>query len=241
MKTIAIKITITWLCVLIFSTPMAAEIPKREDLIQILSEFSYHMGCGESEVKAKALAMFGAKIKAVKLAAKYLTHKGLLEHYEERVGEVYCLVTNEISVTILDENYNRDEGSYYVKIKSEIKSVDFIKAEIRDLELRKEESHFTYKKEMEQQVGQNIDPGKDLSRAYRYTRNRQWRIAVIYLDHLEKKYPHWGEIYFAKAIAYYGLNDKERMAAALKTACIFNKEEACNELRSLYTQAPNER
>ena len=240
MRPILQKFMPMWLIVLGFSTTAVAENHKRDDLIQINSEYSYHSGRGDSQEKAKSLALFGAKIKAVKLAAKYLTHKGLLKHYEERANEVYCLVTDEISATILDEDFNRDEESFYVKIKSEITSVDFIKAEIRDLELSNQESHFTYKKEMEQQIGQDIDPGKDLSRAYRYIRNRQWRIAVIYLNHLEKKYPYWSDTYFAKAIAYYGMNDKERMALALKAACSFKKEEACEELRSLHIHFPNQ-
>ena len=111
--------------------------------------------------------------------------------------------------------------------------MDFIKAEIRNLELLREESAFSYSREREQPVMAAIKPGEELSRAYRYIRARQWRIAVIYLDHLQTKYPNWGAVHLAKAIAFYGLDDSIQMKKALQSACDSNSPEACQELESL--------
>ena len=86
---------------------------------------------------------------------------------------------------------------------------------------------------MDQHVYTTVDPAQELSRAYRYIRKRQWRIAIIYLDHLEKKYPNWGEIFLAKAIGFYGMHDIGRMLDSLKTSCSLGNQEACNDLESL--------
>jgi hypothetical protein len=228
------QISLLFFLVIISTRPCGAGDQKREDTIKIITHFTYRMENKASTEKSRALGLFGAKLKAVNLAAKYLTHKGVLEHYEKKQSEVFCLTTNEIKVSIIDEKFYPDANSYYVKIKSEVTIIDFIKAQIKDSELDKIESSFSYNKEMEQPVSKIINPGEELSRAYRYIRKKQWRISIIYLDHLERKYPHWGEVFLAKAIAFFGMDDIDKMAKALKTACSLNNQEACNELHSFY-------
>ena len=209
----------------------AAEL-KRDAVITVTAEYSYTCGDKDSARKARALALYGARLKAVNVAAKYLTHKGLLEHYEKKQNEIYCLAADEINITRLEEGL-RDGGKvYFAKITSAITNVDFIRAHIKDLAFEKEEAQFSFGKEMEQPVLKDIDPGQELSRAYRYIREQEWRIAIIYLDHLEKKYPCWGDLYLAKAIALYGINADPQMIEALRKACSFNNQEACNELQS---------
>jgi hypothetical protein len=190
------------------------------------------MGDGDSKEKSRALAIFGARHKAVELAAKYLTHKGVLEHYEKKQNEIYCLASNEIKSSVIEERLFQDTSSYYVKIQSEVAIVDFIKAQIRDTELEKNESKYSYSREMEQPVSEITNPGEELSKAYRYIRRQQWRISIIYLQHLGKKYPHWGEVFLAKAIAFYGMGDTEKMVGSLKRACSLNNQVACSELLS---------
>lgn len=225
-------IVYVFLLAIILIIPCGAGDPKGDDTIQVITDFTYSIGDNDSHQKSRALALFGAKLKAVRLAAKYLTHKDLLEHYEKRQNEIFCLATNEITFSIIDEKINKETNSFYVKINSEVKIADFIKAEIKNREYQKKESRFTYSEDMEQPVGKHINPGEELSKAYRYIRGKQWRIAIIYLDHLEKKYPYWGDLFFAKAIAFYGMDDIDRMIGALRVACSFNKQEACKELLS---------
>jgi len=232
------QIGLLFLLVIISTRLCGADDQKREDTIKVITDFTYKMGNKDSKEKSKALGLFGAKLKAVNLAAKYLTHKGVLAHYEKKQSEIFYLTANEINASIIDENFYQDTNSYYVKIKSEVTSIDFIKAQIKDFELDKNESSFSYIEEMEQPVLKIINPGEELSRAYRYIRKEQWRISIIYLDHLEKKYPHWGEVFLAKAIAFFGMDDIDKMFNALNTACSLNNQEACNELLS-FNQTPD--
>ena len=210
---------------------MAGETPEG-DRIMLVTDFTYHRGATDSIAKAKALVLFGAKLKAVRLAAKYLTHKGLLEHYEKKENEIFCLAAGTLPVDVLDEREDNQRGTFFVKIRSQISNVDFIRAHIEDLEAEKKETHFSYSREMEQPLMPDIEPGRELSRAYRYIRQQQWRIAIIYLDHLQKKYSAWGDLYQAKAVAFYGMNDREEMMIALQKACRLENQEACQELQS---------
>lgn len=223
------------LLIIFFSTlsPCLADDQNQYDTVALVSEFNYPIGKGDSKEKSRALALFGAKLEAVVFSAKYLTHKGLLEHYGKKQNEIFCLTTREIDTEIIDEKNQGTNKTYYVRIKTEIKSTDFIKAEIKDLELEKNELKFSYAEEMRQYVAEAIDPGVELSRAYRYIRKGQWRLAIIYLDHLGKKYPNWGEVYLAKALGFYGQDDIEKMKDALKTACALDNQEACNDFKSI--------
>jgi hypothetical protein len=219
--------------VFVLPAPGAAGEPTNDDMIVLLTDFTYSLGKGDSTETARALALFGAKIKAVELSAKYFTHKDLLQHYGKKQHEIFCLTTDEVKTAIIEENFDKQSNSYYVKIKTEVRSSDFIKAEIRDSELEKKESKLSYRDEMEQHVGQTTDPGGELARAYRHIREKEWRIAIIYLDHLEKKYPHWGDIFLAKAIAFYSIDDGDKMTKALEAACSLNNQEACEDLKMI--------
>ena len=201
-------------------------------------DFTYNLRKGDSKELSKAFALFGAKQKAVVLSAKYLTHKGLLEHYGKKQSEIFCLATDEISVSVIDEKFHEKTNAYYMKIKALVRNTDFIQAEIKNLELEKKELKFSYSEEMEQHVSESIEPGQELSRAYRYIRRGKWRVAIIYLNHLGKKYPNWGEVYLAKAMGFYSIHNVEKMLDALKTACLLDNEEACEDLQSL-TQSNN--
>lgn len=226
------QISLVLLLFFVSTWPCVADDQNREDTIKVITDYTYRMGEKDSKKESRALALFGAKLKAVNLAAKYLTHKGVLEHFGKKQSELLCLSTNEIKVSIINEIFYQDIHSFYFKIESEVTSIDFIKAQIKDLELEKIESGFSYSEKMEQHVSKSINPGEELSRAYRYIRKEQWRISIIYLGHLEKKYPNWGEVFLAKAIAFYGMDDIDKMVDSLKKACSLNNPEACNELHS---------
>jgi hypothetical protein len=221
------------LLIFFFSTPIPcrADSLNHYDTVVFTSEFQYRFGRGDSNAKGRALALFGAKLKAVVFSAKYLMHKDLLVHYGKKENEIFCLATREIYTEIIDEKIQKTPKAYYVKIKTETDNTDFIKAEIKNLELEKEELKLSYAAEMEQPVIKVIDPGLEISRAFRHISKRQWRPAIIYLDHLGKKYPNWGEIYLAKAIAFYGQDEIENMKEALKTACLLNNQEACSDFQ----------
>jgi len=231
-KPFAVVTLISLLVVLVQGTCFA-QSNAPDDVFELITDDTYKAGPADSREKAEALGLFGAKYKAVALAAKYLIHKGLLKNYGKKQTEIYCLATKEIETVTIETRLADDGQTYRIKIQSRVQSTDFIRAEIRNAALEKREKRFSLQEELEQYVYQQIDPALELSRAYRYLRQNLWRMAVIYLDHLEKKYPRWDEIYMAKAIGLYATHKKGGMMAALRTACALGNREACEDIEGL--------
>ena len=205
------------------------------DIFEIETEGSYRMASGSSADIAKKVALFTAKKKAVELAGRYLARKSLIKPYETNRDEIYSLAAREIQAKVLEEK-RETEGTavtYRLRIRSRIQASDFIKAEIVDAEMAKEEAQESYREEMGQPVSAEIDPGKDIAKAYRLLREEKWRIAMIYLNHLEKKYPNWDSIYMVKAILYFILHEPVFMKNALSQACRLGNDTACDDLKNI--------
>lgn len=201
--------------------------------IQIITDFAYHAGSGDSLQTARALALYGAKHRAVLLSAGHLADRGLLKDYGDKKMEVFCLVVDGLQSSIMDESFSEKNRTHRVKLASRFSLTDFVKAEIKNEALDQEETHFSWQEEMDPVVSPTIAPAQELSRAYRYIRKRHWRMAIIYLDHLEIKYPHWGSLFLAKAIAYLGMHETERAISAFSSACYLGDQEACLNLNEL--------
>ena len=110
---------------------------------------------------------------------------------------------------------------------------DFVKAEIKNAALEKEETDFSLQEEMEPVLPSALDPGQELSRAHRYLRSRQWRKAIIYLDQLEKKYPYWGDLFFAKALGFEAMHETQQAIGAFTKACKQGHQKACKKARAV--------
>ncbi len=203
--------------------------------LEIETESSYQVEAGSSNDMAKKLALFNAKIKAIESAGRYLSHDRLIKIYELDKDEIYSLATREIATEILDEKWETDKGCriYWLKIRARIQTADFIKAEMENAALIKMEAHPSYQEELGQPVGIAFDPGKDISKAYRLLRKKQWRMAGIYLNHLGEKYPNWDRIYLAKAITHYFCHDLVNMKKVLTKACHLGNSIACDDLRNI--------
>jgi hypothetical protein len=104
---------------------------------------------------------------------------------------------------------------------------------MEDMKAEKKEAHASYVEEMEQYVPEKIDPGMDIAKAYRLQRNKKWRPAGIYLNHLERKYPNWDRIHMAKALTHYVLHEPLFMKRALKKACLLGNQTACDDLKQI--------
>jgi hypothetical protein len=224
-----------WAMVVVNFQPQAADADadsSAEDM-QPVTAFSYHAGPGDSRQTARALALFGAKYKAVLLSADHLAGRGLLKDYADRQMEIFCLVADKLQYSVLDDSFSEKDRTAITTIKSSISLDDFVRAEIRNAEFEKKEANFSLQEEMEPAVSPTIAPAQELSRAYRYIRNHHWRMAIIYLDHLEKKYPHWGSLFLAKATAYLGMHETDRAVSALSSACYLGNQEACLKLNQL--------
>jgi len=131
------------------------------------------------------------------------------------------------------------EGSYRMVLSSSVdlaKKVALFTAKrkaIEDNKQEQKEAQESYQEEMEQPISAEIDPGRDIAKAYRLMREKKWRITMIYLNHLEKKYPNWDSIYMAQAITHYILHEPVFMKKALNEACRLGNSTACDDLKNL--------
>ena len=212
-----------------------ASAAAEDDIFEIEAEGRYRMETGSSVDLAKKVALFIAKRTAVDLAGRYLSRKNLIESYELNRDEIYSLTAREIKVEILEEKRETvgKTSTYHIRIRSRIQASDFVKAEIEDTTQEKKEAKESYHEEMEQHLSAEIDPGKDIAKAYRLLREKKWRITMIYLNHLGKKYPNWDSIYMAKALTHYILHEPVFMKKALKEACRLGNNTACDDLKNL--------
>jgi hypothetical protein len=205
------------------------------DVFEIEAEGSYRMEAGASIDLAKKLAVFTAKRKAVDLAGRYLSRKSLIEVYEPNRNEIYSLAARGIEAEILEEKCQTvgKTSTCRVRIRARVQASDFVKAEMEAARQEKEEMNESFSEEMEQPVSAVIDPGKDISKVYRLLREKKWRIAMIYMNHLEKKYPNWAEIQMAKALVYYIFHEPAFMKKALREACRLGNNTACDDLKNI--------
>jgi len=206
-----------------------------DNVIEVEARGSYLMGDGNSKQLARQLALFEAKRAALETAGKYLANKSLIPFYEMKKEEIYSLTARETQGEIIEERWEPIGKTIkcLIRIRAKVQISDFIKAGIQNQKLEKEDEKESLLEEMDPVLSKKIDPGKDIAKAYRLLRKREWRRAVIYLDRLEKKYPNWGNIYMAKAIAFYALNEPSEMKKALKMACGLGNHQACDDLKRL--------
>jgi len=224
------------LCVLLlFFSISGIDSAAADDIFEIEAEGSYLMEAGSSINLAKKVALYTAKRKAVDLAGRYLSRKSLIKVYELNRDEIYSLAAREIEAEILEEKRSTvgKASTYRVRIRARVQASDFIKAEMADTKQEKKEAKESFREEMEQHISAEIDPGRDIAKAYRLLREKKWRIAIIYLSHLEKKYPNWDSIYVAKAITYYILHEPVFMKKALNEACHLGNQMACDDLKNI--------
>ena len=220
---------------ILFSINSVASVEEGNNIFEIETEGSYRMKTDSSSDLAKRVAFFNAKRKAVDLAGRYLSRKGLIKSYELNRDEVYSLAAREIQAEIIEEKRETIDkiSTYRLRIRSRIQASDFVKAEIEDSKQEKKETKESYREEMEQPISTEIDPGRDIAKAYRLLREKKWRIAMIYLNHLGKKYPNWDSIYMTKAITHYILHEPVFMEKALNEACRLGNNTACDDLKNI--------
>ena len=224
------------LSALILFFTMSDVVSAAEDnVFEIEAEGRYQMVTGVSIELAKKMALFTAKRQAVDLAGRYLSRRSLIQVYELNRDEVYSLAAREIQAEILAEKRQKVGKilTYQVRIRARVQPSDFVKAEMEDARQEKKEANASFSEEMEQPVSAVIDPGKDISKVYRLLREKKWRIAMIYMNHLEKKYPNWAEIQMAKALVYYIFHEPAFMKKALREACRLGNDMACDDLKNI--------
>jgi hypothetical protein len=220
---------------LLFFSVNGVASAAEDGVFEVEAEGRYQMVVDVSIELAKKMALFSAKRQAVDLAGRYLSRKSLIEVYELNRDEIYSLAAREIETEILEEKRQTvgKTSTYRVRIRARVQASDFVKAEMEDTKQEKSEANELFSEEMEQPVSAEIDPGKDISKAYRLLRERKWRIAMIYMNHLEKKYPNWAEIHMAKALVYYIFHEPVFMKKSLNEACRLGNNTACDDLKNI--------
>jgi hypothetical protein len=208
---------------------------QEQDVVEVETEGKYLMGESDTREKAKALALFEAKSKAVDVAARYLAAKGLIETYERNKREIYALATDEIETTLVKEEWEPDGRTFMcvLIIRAKVRDSDLVKAEMESRKLERADVTSSFREELEPEIPRGSDPARDISKAYRLLRRKEWRMAVIYLDRLEGKYPNWGVLQMAKAMAFYAMHQPGQMKSALEKACHLGSPEACDDLKVL--------
>ena len=139
--------------------------------------------------------------------------------------------TNAFIVIMEQETAVQFETTSRIHFGLAVKNLEESLAFYRDFV--KQAANDSLREELEPGIESKIDPAGDIARVYRTFRTGHWRAASIYLDRLERKYPHWGEIFMAEAIAFYALQEPLRMKKALETACSLENPRACEDLQTL--------
>ena len=78
--------------------------------LEVVTEGSCRMEPGASAELVKTIALFNAKMKAVELAGRYLSHDFLVEIYELDKDEIYSLATREIQWSNIKRVNEQDFG-----------------------------------------------------------------------------------------------------------------------------------
>jgi len=205
------------------------------DSLELVSEGKFQARAGTSKTLARQIALFEAKKKAVESAGRYLAGKHLVLSYEQKKEEIYSLVATKIHSNVIAENIEPSGNTFifHIRIRATIHSSDYIEADILDKQMEIKEADESLKEELEPEITAKIEPGVDISAAYRLLRKEKLRPAMIYLNRLEKKYPNWSAIYMAKAMGFYLLHDPSHMKKELKRACTAGNASACDDLKSL--------
>ena len=92
----------------LFSINGVVSAAEEDDIFEIEAEGSYRMAADTSVDLAKKVALFTAKRKAVDMAGRYLSRKGLIESYELNRDEIYSLAAREMEAEILEEKSQKN-------------------------------------------------------------------------------------------------------------------------------------
>jgi hypothetical protein len=200
----------------------------------LVSEGRYSMHNGDHRETALALAAYEARLSAVEAAAKYFANRELIGDYGKKRKEIYALVADGLAISQEEILWHRQGiGTVAVRGKIRIEPSDFVQAELERLDMEKAAAAETLREEMEPALSSQLSPGRDIAKAYLLIHMGAVREAIIYLDRLELKYPHWPEIFQTRALAAYLQQDLSRMREELRRACELGQPEACSELKMM--------
>jgi hypothetical protein len=203
------------------------------DFFEMEADGAYAMQEGDTEDLAEHLAVFQAKRSVAEAAERYFGRRGRISPLGGKRDEIVNYTADRASFTVLQKNWVTDgiSRTYRVRLKVNVQPADFIEAEIESLRLEKAEAEESLRNEMEPAIAPDSLPGRDIAKAYRHIRKGELRLAIIYLDRLQTKYPNWPDVYEVKALAYHLYNQPEKMSHALRKACELGSAGSCAQLQ----------
>ncbi len=125
----------------------------------VVTECSNHAGPSVPIEIARSLALYGAKYKAVVIIIERLAGGDWLKDSWDRHREVFYLLASDLPFNMIDESFSEDRLTYTVKIKSRLSLTDYLRAEMTNAALDKEESHLSLQEEMTPVISPRMMPG----------------------------------------------------------------------------------
>jgi hypothetical protein len=216
------------------SSTYAADV----DLFEMEADGAYTMGPGDTKTVCENLAVFEAKRAATEAAEKYFSRRERISPFGKKRDEIINITADRVDFIVVQERRASSDssGTCRVRLKISLQPSDFIEGEIESLRMEKAEADESLRKKMEPTISSRSLPGHDIARAYRYVRKGELRLAIIYLDRLQLKYPNWPDTYEVKALAYDLYNEPAKMKEALQKACALGSQTGCVELKMLTPQ-----
>ena len=183
--------TVVVVSLLLISGPHRWAQGAEADSLELVSEGKFQARAGTSKTLARQIALFEAKKKAVESTRRSLAGKHLVLSYEQKKEEIYSLVATKIHSNVIAENVESSGNTFifHIRIRAAIRSSDYIEADILDKQMEIKEANESLKEELEPEITAKIEPGVDISAAYRLLRKEKLRPAMIYLNRLEKNTP----------------------------------------------------
>jgi hypothetical protein len=203
------------------------------DFFEMEADGAYAMREGDTEDLAEHLAVFQAKRSVAEAAERYFARRGRISPFGGKRDEIVNGAADRASFTVLRKSWTAEGTSRTcrVRLKVSVQPADFIEAEIESLRQEKAEAEASLRNEMEPVIDSDSPPGWDIARAYRHIRKGELRLAIIYLDRLQTKYPNWPDVYEVKALAYHLYNQPQKMNHALRKACELGSADSCTQLQ----------
>jgi len=112
MKTLTIFFCSFSLLTFILTPPCLADSGLTDNMPEIVSESTCRAAPDESPDIYEALCFFNAKYNAVATGAKYLHHAGMIKDYGESRKEIYCLVAEKLTPSIVEKKMQKDKNEY---------------------------------------------------------------------------------------------------------------------------------
>lgn len=156
---------------------------------------SYTLGPGDSKALAHKLALFRAKYKATRLAARQFAQNRWVQFENGDQNELTALVAEELSYDIMADRWQSEgqQTTYIVNLQAFVSLSDFIDAQLEILDMAHKRAAEDLRHEMEPPLPEFLKPGHALAKAYWLMRIHEIRLAIIYIDGLIHQYPNWQE------------------------------------------------